>query len=400
MESNLHANRQNDTETPVIHAPVDVRSASLAVLATLAVIFTLHWAKVVLVPIALAVFLHYALDPAVVWLKRKAKVPSSLGAAFVLVTLVIVTGIGIAALQTQTLEMLDMLPRVAQKLELEVRRTVSDKEGAMSKLKKAASEIDKAASSATTTSGGPQPPIAAKPSTVPQVSTFLWTGSLGLAVGIAQTVIVLALVYFLLIAGDTFKRKLVRVSGDTLSKKKITVQILNDIDQQIQRYLLVQIGAAVAQGVLSWMALAAIGLQNAAFWGLLAGVFHLVPYMGPTVAIVLATIVAYLQFPDLKSVILVVASLLAITTLIGLGIMPWVTEKIGRLNAVTVFVSLLLWGWLWGIWGLLLGVPIVMAIHAICARIEELQPLAEMLGDEPRRIPKEDLNPAPIAPTT
>jgi predicted PurR-regulated permease PerM len=74
---------------------------------------------------------------------------------------------------------------------------------------------------------------------------------------------------------------------------------------------------------------------------------------------------------------------------IGLLLVPWLTQRVGRLNAVTVFVALLVWGWLWGVWGLLLGIPIVMAINAVCERIEELQPISEFLGYAPKK-PKEE----------
>ncbi|HVE51677.1 MAG TPA: AI-2E family transporter, partial [Casimicrobiaceae bacterium] len=96
-------------------------------------------------------------------------------------------------------------------------------------------------------------------------------------------------------------------------------------------------------------------------------------------------LVAYAQFDTLQPVVLVIGSNLVIVGVIGLLLVPWLTQRVGRLNAVTVFVALLVWGWLWGIWGLLLGIPIVMAINAVCERIEELQPISEFLGYAPRR---------------
>jgi len=367
-----------------------VRSASLAVLAAIAVIFLLHWARVVLIPIMLAVSIRYALMPVVTWLAKKPRIPSALGAALVLVLIVGGTATGIAALQDEARDMLDKVPRAAQKLELALRRTARDQSGTMAKLKTAASEIDKAATAAT--SPATAQPSAPKPQAeIPQVSMYLWTGSLGLAVGLGQAIVVLALAYFLLISGDAFKRKMVRISGDTFTKKKITVQILEDIDSQIQRYLLVQAGASALYGSLCWAALAVVGLEGAAFWGLLAGVLHLVPYIGPTVVIVLTGVVAYLQFPDLTSVALVVGSLLTITGLVGFGLMPMLTAKLGKISAVTVFIALLFWGWLWGIWGLLLGVPIVIAMQAICERVPELEPIAELLSSESVKDPAESL---------
>jgi predicted PurR-regulated permease PerM len=192
-------------------------------------------------------------------------------------------------------------------------------------------------------------------------------------------------VYFLLIAGDSFRRTLMRISGDTLSKKKITLQILEEINSQIQRYLLVQLATSALLGVVTWLTVAWIGLDNALFWGCVAGVLHLIPYAGPTAFVVLVSLVAYAQFDSLQPVALVIGSVLAIVGVIGLLLVPWLTQRVGRLNAVTVFIALLVWGWLWGIWGLLLGIPIVMAINAVCERIEELQPISEFLGYAPKK---------------
>jgi len=344
----------------------------------------LHWARVVLIPITLAVAIRYALMPLVSWLHQKPRIPVPLGAALVLVLMVGAAAAGIAALQDEAVDMLDKLPRAAQKLELAIRKVARDQSGTVAKLKAAASGIDKAATAASSATAQPPAP-SPQANQIPQVSTYLWTGSLGLVTGLGQAIVVLALAYFLLISGDTFKRKLVRISGDTFTKKRITVQILEDIDSQIQRYLFVQIGTSVLYGALCWLALALIGMENAAFWGLVAGVFHLVPYIGPTVVIVLTGVLAYLQFPDIAPVALVVGSLLTITGLVGFVLLPMLTAKLGKISTVTVFVAVLFWGWLWGVWGLLLGVPIVMAMQAICERVPELEPIAELLGSEPAK---------------
>jgi predicted PurR-regulated permease PerM len=218
---------------------------------------------------------------------------------------------------------------------------------------------------------------------------YIVMGTASAVAGIGQMVVVVALVYFLLIAGDSFRRTLMRISGDTLSKKKNTLQILEEINSQVQRYLLVQFATSALLGVVTWLVFAWLGLENAPFWGCVGGVLHLIPYAGPTAFIVLVGLVAYAQFDTLQPVVLVIGSALAIVAVIGLLLVPWLTQRVGRLNAVTVFVALLVWGWLWGVWGLLLGIPIVMAINAVCERIEELQPISEFLGYAPKK-PKEE----------
>jgi predicted PurR-regulated permease PerM len=358
----------------------------LAVLAVIAAVFTLHWAKDVLIPIALAVFLSYLLAPSVSWLRRRARLPAMLAAALAVAVVVGGIGAGAAALRPQALELLDLLPKAARKVQGELRRSVRDKDSAVAKVKEAAAEIEKAASTAAGAASPRGAPARKPPPEAPiQVERYFVVGTASAVAGVAYAVVVISLVYLLLVAGDTFKRKLVRVSGDTWREKKITVEILEEVDRQIQRYLLIHVGTSALLGVFCWGAFALIGLDNAPFWAVAAGVLHLVPYVGPALTMVATGVVAYLQFDGLTPVALIVGSQLVIAYLIGMLLMPWCTEKIGRLNAVMVFISLLFWGWLWGVWGLLLGVPIMMAVKAVCERVEGLQTIAEFLGHEPEK---------------
>jgi predicted PurR-regulated permease PerM len=133
-----------------------------------------------------------------------------------------------------------------------------------------------------------------------------------------------------------------------------------------------------------------MGLENALTWACIGGVLHLIPYAGPTAFVALIALVAYVQFDTVQPVAVIVGSVLASVAIIGLLLVPWLTQKVGSLNAVTVFVALLVWGWLWGIWGLLLGVPIMMAIKAVCDRVEDLQPISAFLGHGPAKIATDD----------
>ena len=374
---------------PVLQTSINVRSTSLAVLALLAVVGFFFVARAVLIPITIAVLASYALTPVVDWLKRTVRLPKALGAALTLALILAGLGVGIESLQSQAIQILDIVPRATDKFSTAIRRTALGPPGAVEKIRKAASEIEKAATAAATTPSSARAPVTSGVRT-PESSAginiwdYVLMGTASALAGIGQLVVVIALVYFLLIAGDSFRRTLMRISGDTLSKKKITLQILDEIDSQIQRYLLVQLATSGLLGVVAWLVFVSIGLENAPFWGLLGGVLHLIPYAGPTAFVLLVGLVAYAQFESLQPVVLVVGSMLAVVGIIGLLLVPWLTQRVGRLNAVTVFVSLLVWGWLWGIWGLLLGVPIVMAINAVCERIEDLQPISEFLGYAPR----------------
>jgi predicted PurR-regulated permease PerM len=377
---------------PVLHTSVNVRSTSLAVLALLGIIGFLFVARAVFIPITVAVLASYALTPVVDWLRRTARLPKPLGAGLTLALILVGTGFGVESLQSQAIQILDIVPRATHKFSTAIQRSALGPPGAVEKIKKAASEIENAASAAATATASETPARAratsAASTPAPGARFNVWDyvvmGTASALAGIGQLVVVIALVYFLLIAGDSFRRTLMRISGDTLSKKKVTLQILDEIDSQIQRYLLVQIAASALLGVVAWLIFASIGLENALFWGFVGGLLHLIPYAGPTAFVLLVGLVAYAQFESLQPVVLVIGSMLTIVAVIGLLLVPWLTQRVGRLNAVTVFVSLLVWGWLWGVWGLLLGIPIVMAINAVCERIEDLQPISEFLGYAPK----------------
>ena len=374
--------------------PIDVRSTSIALLAFIALIVFLHWAQAVLIPITFAVLLSYALTPVVDWLERRARLHKAIGAALTLALLLGGLGAGLGSLRPEMIDILELVPRATQKLTLALRGNPHAEPGAVAKIQKAATEIENAANTAAATT--PSSTKSAPDAPTFRIRDYILMGTVGIVAGVGQLVVVVALVYFLLIAGDTFRRTLVRISGDTLSKKKITVQLLDEIDSQIQRYLLVQIAASALVGVIAWLVFAWIGLGNAVTWGCVGGVLHMIPYAGPTAFIALIALVAYVQFDTLQPVVIVVGTMLLNVGVIGLLLVPWLTEKVGSLNAVTVFVTLLVWGWLWGVWGLLLGVPIMVAIKAVCERIEDLQPIAAFLGQGEVKTATDDSQATPV----
>jgi predicted PurR-regulated permease PerM len=198
---------------------------------------------------------------------------------------------------------------------------------------------------------------------------------------VGQLVLILFLVYFLLASGDLYRRKLVKLAGPTLTEKKLTVQILQEIDRQIEMFLLVQAFTSTLVGLATWLAFRALGVQQAAVWGLLAGVFNSIPYFGPVIVTGATSVVAFLQFGNLRMAILVGAASLAITSLEGFLLTPWLTGRATRMNAVAIFVGLLFWGWVWNVWGLLLAVPMLVVMKTVCDHVEDFSGFGELLGD-------------------
>lgn len=360
----------------------ETHSVPLTLLTVFAVIFILDWAQTVFIPLVLGVVVSYALSPLVTQL-HKWHVPRTIGAAALL--LLIVGGIGSMAfsLHDETVSMIETLPEAAQKLRQTLRTQRSGSTGAIENVQKAVDQIEHAASE-----------TAAKPAVVPRGVTrvqieepkfnlrdYLWSGTIGALSFISLAVMVLVLTFFLMASGDTFRRKLVKLSGPTLSKKRITVQMLNEITSQIQRYLLVQVFTSTLVGIATWLAFLWVGMEHAAVWGVAAGVLNLIPYLGAIIITGGTTLVAFMQFGTMGMALTVGTISLVINSIEGYLLTPWLSGRASRMNAVVVFAGILFWGWLWGAWGLLLGMPIMMAIKSVCDRVEAFTPVGEFMGD-------------------
>ena len=172
-----------------------------------------------------------------------------------------------------------------------------------------------------------------------------------------------------------------RIAGPSLARRKVTLQVIDEINGQVQRYLLVQLATSAIVGLATGLTYAILGLENAAVWGVIAAVLNLAPYIGSLAVTGASALVAFLQFGTIDMAFAVGGSSLVIHTLVGNLLTPWLTSRASSLSPVAVFVSVLAWGWLWGLWGLLLGIPIMMAVKAVCDRVEDLHAVGELLGN-------------------
>jgi predicted PurR-regulated permease PerM len=362
-----------------IGTPVDIRNTALTVLAVLAFVLMLQYAQAVIIPVVLAGLISYALDPLVAWLER-LRIPRHLGAAIILTTLVGASGWLLYGLRFEAAAIVEQLPQAATRLRrsLESQRPST----AIQQVQKAATELEKAAAAATSAPPAPAGVTRVQVESPPfDLTQYLMWGSIGVAAAAGQLILILFLVYFLLASGDLYRRKLVKIAGPSLTNKKVTVQILAEIDRQIESFLLVQVFTSAVVAVATWLAFKGIGLQQAAVWGILAGVFNSIPYFGPVIVTGAILVVAFAQFGTIHMALLVAGVSLVITSLEGFLLTPWLTSRAARMNAVAVFVGLLFWGWLWNVWGLLLAVPMLMVLKAVCDHIEDLNPVAELIGE-------------------
>jgi predicted PurR-regulated permease PerM len=362
-------------EPTSVQVPINFRNVALSFLAVAAAIFLLRYMQEVFIPLALGGLLFYALDSPVDWLQRH-RVPRALGAALVLI--LFVAGVaGVAySLQGQAIAVADGLPEGARKIREAIRGSRGAPNGALEKVDQAARELQ--------VEEKPKEPGVVRVQVDEEpfsVNDYLWSGSMNAAMFASQIVMILFLTYFMLLSDDLFKRKLVEVAGPTLTKKKVTVQILDEIADQIQRFMVIQLLTSAIVAVATGVALWALGLRQAALWGLVAGIFNSIPYYGPVLVTSALSVVAFLQFGTLGMAGAVAGVALLITTAEGMLLTPTWMGKVAQINRVSMFAGLLFWTWLWGVWGLLLAVPMMMVIKAVSDRVEDLQPIGRFLGE-------------------
>lgn len=368
----------------VIRMPVDVRNAALSTVAALAVILVLQYAQPVLIPLVIGVLISYTLSPLVSTLHRRG-VPRAVGAGLAVAMLTGSIGLGVYTLRDEAMEIVSNIPQAAQRIRERVNASRQQPGGALAQVQEAAEEIEKTAEEATKgDQESPQPRGVQRVEVVEptlRASDYLWLGGVGLIGFVGQFAVILFLVYFLLVTGDLYKRKLVKIAGPTLSQKKVTVQILDEINRQIEGFLRVQVLTSAVVAAATALVLWWFGLEQFAIWGLLAGVFNSIPYLGPVIVTGGLGIVAFMQFDDLLMTTYICGSAFVITSLEGFLLTPALMGRAAQMNPVAIFVGLLFWSWLWGVWGTVLAVPMLMMVKAICDHVEDLQPVGELLGE-------------------
>ena len=365
----------------LLHMPVNVRSASLLVIAVLACIFALRWAAAVCIPLMMSLLLTYALAPLIAWLERRG-ISRWLSSAVVLLGLVTSMAWTGYSLSASASDLLDSLPVAAQKLRQALYSNSTTNPSALESVQQAAAQLEQVTQESPSKNANPRGVMrVAVERPRFNVRDYLWSGTVGLLGLAGQMLLVAFLTYFALGSGNSFRRKLVKISGASLQKKKITVHVLDDIRTNIERYLLVQIFVSGVVGLATGVTFWALGMDNAAVWGVFAAVTNLIPYSGAVVIMGTSSLLAFMQFNSLQMAMAVGGASLLIHTLVGNLLLPWLTTRANRISPVVSFVALIFWGWMWGIWGLLLGVPIMMVVKSVCDKVQDLQGVGELLGD-------------------
>ena len=355
--------------------------AALGVLAVIALVAALYLARAFFVPLLIGILASYALSPAVEWLKT-IRVPRPAAAALVLAVLVGSSSWIAFSLSDDAAAMIEKLPEAARKLRQNLITARASGPTALQNMQEAAKELE----GATAEAAGEKKRPAARATAARETEPTAWLRDYMLAQSalvitvVAQAPIVVLLTYFLLASGGHFRRKLVGLVGPSLSRKKDAVLILEEIDVQVQRYLFAMLVSNALLAVVTWLAFEALGMEQAGVWGVAAGVLHFVPYLGPALIALASGVAAFLQFGSLLNALAVAAVSLLVAGIIGFVFMTWLQSRFARVNAAVLFIALLFFGWLWGMWGLLLGAPLVAIAKVICDRVESLKPAGELLG--------------------
>jgi predicted PurR-regulated permease PerM len=352
--------------------------AAVVVLAVIALVAALYLARAFFVPLLIGILASYMLRPVVDWLKA-LHVPRPVAAALVLVVLVGSLSWIAFSLRDEATTMIEKLPEAALKLRQNLSAARAGSPTALQNMQKAANELQGAA-----TDAGLKPGARVVAAREPEPTAWLRDYALAqsaLVIAVAaQAPIVLLLTYFLLASGQHFRRKLVQFVGPTLSRQKEAVHILEEINVQIQRYLLVTLVSNTLIGVCTWLAFRALGMEQAGVWGFAAGVLHFMPYLGPALIALASGVAAFMQFGSPLNALAVAGASLLVAGVIGVVFMTWLQSHFAHMNAAVLFIALLFFSWMWGVWGLLLSAPLITIAKVVCDRVKSLKPVGELLG--------------------
>jgi predicted PurR-regulated permease PerM len=348
----------------LLRKPFDVRSIALTGLFVLAIFYTMYFMRSVLLPIVLAVLLSYLFRPIVRALAR-VKVPPMVGAAVILVALLALISYGVSSLMVPFAAWLEKAPAGLSELQ----HKLMPLKKSMTQVARASGEIEKLAT----------PDSPAK--TAVELKSHPLTEMLYMRTPefIAAAILLFILLYFLLVYDGVFMSKIIKLMP-TLSDKKTAVSIADDIESHVSRYLLTITIINTCLGVAVGTTVGLLGLRNPIMWAVMVGVLNFVPYLGALTGIICMTIGAVLSFDSLSYAFLFPAVYLAFGALEGNLITPWVMGRSLTLNPVIILISLTFWGWMWGIVGIILAVPILAAVKIFCAHIERMAPIAEFLS--------------------
>ncbi len=331
----------------------------------LASFYTLYFARAFLLPVTLAVLFAFLLRPVVRTLKR-IRIPEVAGAALVLAILIGAAAYGTEQLTGPAIAWIDSAPQNFRAVEEKVRSIVLP----VQKVAETAEKLHKI------TGAGEKEKPKVEVKSRPSLSDAFFSG---MQEFVAKGAVMVFLLFFLLASGDLFVHKLTNLFPGFHEKKEV-VDIAQEIETSVSRYLLTVTFINIIEGAVISLVMYFVGMPNPVLWGVMAGFLVFIPYIGPLLGVIVVAVVALLSFNSMGKILLAPGLYLAIDTLQGQIITPFVLGARFALNPVAIFVWLIFWGWIWGITGALIAVPLLTVFKILCDRIQSLAPIGDFLG--------------------
>ena len=341
---------------------VPLLAAILAVLA----IAGLQYASSLLVPIAVALLLTLLLGPLVRWMSRYGVVEPVAAGIIVFGTMTLIAT-AMVVLSAPATDWLRRAPNTMRRVEDKL-RTIEP----MNEIQATATSVARLAGASSPDSVAPRIQVV----TPGPLEHMGWTTARIVSGGLT----VLFLTYFLLASGSMFRRKIAYLFPSGTQRTRIK-HALAEIEEQMSRYLLVNTAISIGFGCGTWALLAIVGVPNPVLWGALAGILNFIPYIGAFITVVLIGIITLATFDGTQEMVLACGGFLLLDLLKGNLVGPMVLGRRMPLNTVAVLLSLLFWGWVWGVVGAILAVPLTVMIQVICSHSERFRGVAIVLGN-------------------
>jgi predicted PurR-regulated permease PerM len=335
----------------------------------LASLYTLYFARALLLPVVLALLLSWSLAPIVLALK-KLRLPAPWGAALVVGALVAAMGYGVVSLTGPAREWIDKAPDVLRQVEIKlrgVRQSVKEVTRIAEKAEEIAGQEDGTAENKVT-----QAPADLVGRTLSATASFL--------VSVVSTVI---LVFLLLAFGGPLTRQIVRMIP--AEERRGAIKALRSFHTDIARYLFLLGLLSAGLGAAAGLAMYWLGMPTPVLWAVMVAVFNFVPYLGAVISLVVVTLVAILAIEPLSQALLVPAVVLVLTVFEGELLRAIVVGRYFTLNPIVVFLGILLSAWLWGVVGALIAVPLLVSLRIFLINIPALRPFGELISIGPKR---------------
>lgn len=324
-------------------------------------------------PVVIALLFALVLSPVVRFLKRRLKIWEPVSAFVLVIGALITLTLGFYMLSDPITQLVNNAPRYVSAVEAEL-NAIQQRFENLQQAGQTAREVTQTNDEA---AGKPEEVVVRNPGLLANATTIVpqILASIGFA---------LVFLFFLLASGDLFYQKLVRAMP-TLSDKKLALHIAHDIERELSRYLftitVINVGLGFAVGALLWW----VDMPNPVIFGALAALLNFIPYIGSLMGMGLVGVIALAQFGDISSALLPVLLYLACTTIEGQFITPTVVGRRLEMNAAAVFLSVAFWGWIWGVVGMFLAVPVMVAIKVFATYVEPLSPLGDFLSVAAKR---------------